>query len=104
MDVHDIDEPAEVIAAADRYHGAATDFADRIGAVVRSLVLPVRPQSPLDRALMARLDQVTAGLDRAATDHVARAGASRGAAVAVVRALEEADRTGAGLVRDSVPD
>ena len=103
MGIHDIDEPAEVIAAAERYHSAATDIADQIGAVVRSLALPACPQSSLDRALAAQLDGVTAGLERSAADHAARAGASRDAAVAAVRALEEADRAGAGVVRRAGP-
>lgn len=104
MPVHDIDEPAEVIAAVGRYHLAVSGVADRVASILDALAPAVRPASPLDRALVSRLDALTRALSRSAAGQVARADASRRAAIDVVGALENADRTGAGLVRDASAD
>jgi|GEM_PF-4492644 len=101
MDVHDIDDPAEVIAAAARYHTAAAAVTDCVAGTLRQLVLPRRVESVLDRELAARLDWVAETLGRGAAGHAAHADASVRSAVAAVRALEDADRVGAGHIRES---
>ncbi|WP_216897858.1 hypothetical protein [Nocardia alni] len=103
MDVHDIDDPEEVIAAAGRYRLAASAVTDRVEGTLRELVLPRRAESVLDRALAARLHWVCAALSRRVDGHVARVDTSIRFAVTAVRALEDADRTGAGHIRGSGP-
>ncbi len=103
MDIHDIDDPQEVIAAAGRYRAAASAVTDRVEGALRELVLPGGAESALDRALEARLHWVRAALARAVDGHVARTDTNIRFAVTAVRGLEDADRTGAGHIRESWP-
>jgi hypothetical protein len=99
--IHDIDEPAEVIAAADRYRTAATEVTDQVGGTVRRLAPPRRAASSLDRELEARLDSVTNALGQAVTQLAARVAATHRSAVEAARALGDADQEGAERIRDA---
>lgn len=94
-----MDAPAEVIAAAGRYRTAATEFADGIARTLRGLAVPRHESCPLDREFVSRLEWITTTLGAAAVERAARVADTHTAMVASVRALEEADETGAGVVR-----
>jgi len=104
MDLHDMDDPAEVLAAAGRYRTAAAAVSDGIARILRELALPQQGRSPLDRELVARLDWITTTLGDAAAGRDAHVADTHTAVTDSVHALEEADRSGARIVQRAEPD
>ncbi|MET9489852.1 hypothetical protein [Nocardia sp. NPDC006630] len=87
----DIDEAAEVLAAASRFTGAATGAAGRIATTVDDLELRSRPESALDRDLVAALHWVKTAVAQAVQGDDGQADATYLLAVARVDALTATD-------------
>ncbi|MGF6887652.1 hypothetical protein ABIA39_006243 [Nocardia sp. GAS34] len=104
MDLHDMDSPAEVLAAAGRYHTAASSVAEGIARILRELTAPQPGRSPLDRELLARLGWITESLAAVADGHGDRVADTHSAATDSVLALEEADASGARILDRADPD
>jgi hypothetical protein len=103
MNLHDMDAPEEVIAAAERYRAAAAVVADGIAHILRELTLPRHGGSPLDRDLVTRLGWITATLGNAAAGGEVRVADTHTAVADSVHALAEADTAGARIVHRTDP-
>ncbi|WP_329412000.1 hypothetical protein OG563_06160 [Nocardia vinacea] len=94
MDKLDLDAPHEVIAAAGRYAGAAGAVVDHVAGTTGNLALSTRAESPLDHALVAKLEWIKTTFATALGASGSRAEATLSNATHTVNVLSTADTEG----------
>ncbi|WP_327148015.1 hypothetical protein [Nocardia sp. NBC_01329] len=95
----DMDDPDEVIAASGKFTTALTTAAGDVGTVVDDLVLHSRADSPLDRALVQKLEWIHTTFGNAVSAAGSQAETTRDITVVGARAISNSDIDGGTAVR-----
>ncbi|MGQ4619696.1 hypothetical protein [Nocardia sp. R7R-8] len=98
-DKFDTDEPHEVVAAAQRFRTAITTVGGRVQQISGGFVAPRRPESEIDRRLVAQTQWIEAAFERAIRANGRRADATTAVTSQVASTLGDADHAGAAAVR-----
>ncbi|MGW4091306.1 hypothetical protein [Nocardia sp. NPDC004750] len=99
----DTDPPHEVIATAYKWGTAMTTTGGRTKGTVDGFVAPRRPESELDRQLVAKTEWIRTTFERAVRAHGRRAEATTQFAARTSHAHGDHDREGAAAVRSAEP-
>jgi hypothetical protein len=96
----DIDAPHEVVAAAHKFRTAITTVGDRVEQIIAGFIPSRRPESELDRQLVACTEKwIKSPCESAVHANGRRADATTELITQVSYTLDDADHAGAATVR-----
>ncbi|MET9025368.1 hypothetical protein ABZW96_07055 [Nocardia sp. NPDC004168] len=98
-DKFDTDDPHEVVAAAQKFHTAITTVGGQVQQISSGFVAPRRPESEIDRRLVAHTQWIKTTFERAVRANGRRVDATTAVTAQVSYTHGDADRAGAAAVR-----
>ncbi|WP_063025010.1 hypothetical protein [Nocardia niwae] len=98
-DKFDTDEPHEVVAAARKFRTAITTVGGQVQQISGDFVAPRRPESEIDRRLVAHTQWIKTTFERAVRANGRRVDATTAVTAQVSYTHGDADRAGAAAVR-----
>ncbi|MBF6467321.1 hypothetical protein IU427_19345 [Nocardia beijingensis] len=100
-DKFDTDDPHEVVAAAQKFHTAITTVGGQVQQIIAGFVLPRRPESEIDRQLVACTEEwIKSPCESAVHANGRHVDATTVVTAQVSYTHGDADRAGAAVVRN----